>query len=148
MANQQSHNKKELEKRRLQKKKEKEERKEQRKAEPKRSFEDMLAYVDENGNISSTPPDLQKKKVINEADVVLGSRNVGGHITATGRRTGKVLFFNKSKGFGFIKDTETQESVFVHINSLETEINEQDLVSFETENGAKGPVAVQVRREK
>lgn len=63
---QETFNKKELEKKWLQKRQEKEQRKEERKANASgKSFEDMLAYVDENGNITSTPPDLTRKKSIN-----------------------------------------------------------------------------------
>ncbi|MDO8899087.1 MAG: cold shock domain-containing protein, partial [Bacteroidales bacterium] len=60
-------------------------------------------------------------------------------------RKGIVSFYNDSKGFGFIKDSETQESVFVHVSNLLEEIREDNLVSFEVEKGPKGPTAVQVR---
>ena len=73
---QDSYSKKEKEKKRIKKKKAKLERREQRKVEkaesgPK-SFEEMLSYVDENGNLSSTPPDPSKKKQIKAEDIVLG----------------------------------------------------------------------------
>ena len=147
---QETFNKKELEKRRLQKRKEKEQRKEQRKSESKdgKSLDDMIAYVDEYGNLSSTPPDpLKKKLVIKEGDIDIGARNAGNSVHGAGQgpRTGKVTFFNKSKGFGFIKDTESGESVFVHANALETEIKENDSVSFEIGKGFKGSVALHVR---
>ncbi|MGZ5221919.1 MAG: cold-shock protein, partial [Chitinophagaceae bacterium] len=61
-------------------------------------------------------------------------------------RTGIVTFFNDAKGYGFIKDMETQESVFVHINSLTEEIKEQNKVTFEIEMGPKGANAVNVKR--
>jgi cold shock CspA family protein len=138
--------KKEKEKKKIQKRKDKEQRKEERKANAKegQTLEDMMAYVDENGNISSTPPDVTKKRVIKEEDIVLGSRNIEGR-TGPAVRKGKVTFFNTSKGYGFIKDLETQESIFVHINSLTITIKENDKVTFETENGPKGPVAVKVK---
>ncbi|MBI9038838.1 MAG: cold shock domain-containing protein [Bacteroidales bacterium] len=60
-------------------------------------------------------------------------------------RKGVVAFFNESKGFGFIKDMETKESVFVHANNLLEEIKEGNLVSFEVEMGPKGPTATQVK---
>lgn len=145
---QETFNKKELEKKRLQKRKEKEQRKEDRKANAKdgTSFEDMLAYVDEHGNISSTPPDpLKRKSIIKTDDIVLGSRNNGSVNQAGAARQGRVTFFNTSKGFGFIKDTENGESVFVHSNGLTMPIKENDLVSFETERGFKGLNAVRVK---
>ncbi|MBV5334217.1 MAG: cold shock domain-containing protein [Sulfuricurvum sp.] len=60
-------------------------------------------------------------------------------------RKGSVTFFNTSKGFGFIRDLETQESVFVHVNNLLEEIKEGNLVNYEVEMGQKGPTAVQVK---
>jgi cold shock CspA family protein len=54
-------------------------------------------------------------------------------------------FFNDAKGYGFIKDLETQESVFVHINSLTEEIKEHNKVTFEVEMGPKGSNAVRVK---
>src|SRR6188768_3121374 len=103
---QETSNKKDMEKKKLQKKKEKEQRKEERKAAAKdgKSFEDMLAYVDENGNITSTPPDPTKKKVINEEDIVIGVPKKGPGEEVEVVRKGKVTFFNTSKGYGFIKD--------------------------------------------
>ncbi len=146
---QETFNKKELEKKRLQKRKEKEQRKEERKANAKEgsSLEDMMAYVDENGNISSTPPDPTRRKTnIKTEDIVIGSRNNGSVNQGGGsERQGRVTFFNTSKGFGFIKDVENGESIFVHSNGLSTPIKENDLVSFETERGFKGLNAIKVK---
>ena len=144
---QETFNKKELEKKRLQKRKEKEERREQRKAEAKdgKSFEDMLAYVDENGNITSTPPAPTKKKKITEADVNLESRNKCGVQAPDERRSGCVAFFNNSKGYGFIRYSIMQESLFAHSNDLENSINENDYVTFEIGRSFKGNVAQHVR---
>ncbi len=63
-------------------------------------------------------------------------------------RKGIVTFFNDSKGYGFIKDLETQESVFVHINSLTEPIKENNKVIFEVEMGPKGANAVRVKLAK
>lgn len=145
---QETFNKKELEKKRLQKRKDKEQRKEERKANAKegQSWESMMAYVDENGNISSTPPDPNRKKAtINADDIVTGSRNIGGQQLPQAH-LGKVTFFNTSKGYGFIKDSTTGDSVFVHMNSLITPIRENDQVSFEVERGPKGLNAVRVKK--
>lgn len=139
--------KKEKEKKRIQKRKEKEQRKAERKANAKtgQSLEDMMAYVDENGNISDSPPDPTKKKVIKESDIVLGSRNVEG-MNVNPIRKGRITYFNVAKGYGFIKDMNTQESIFVHNNALTTPVKENDLVSFETENSVKGLAAVSVKK--
>lgn len=142
---QETFNKKELEKKRAQKKKEKEERKQQRKENAKsgQSLDDMMAYVDENGNISTTPPDPLKKNTISVNDIVTGSRNIGGTVASV--RTGKVSFFNAAKGFGFIIDSDSGERVFVHVNALKSTLSENDKVSFETERGPKGLQARDVK---
>lgn len=137
--------KKELEKKKLKKRKEKEARKEERKANGGgQSFEDMLVYVDENGQLTSTPPDPSKKIEIDADSIVLGARNSNAGYVEEPLRKGTVTFFNTSKGYGFIKDSETGESIFVHINGLVDQVNENDKVNFETERGPKGMNAVNV----
>jgi cold shock CspA family protein len=139
--------KKEKEKKKQQKKKEKEQRKADRKANAKtgQSLDDMIAYVDENGNFSATPPDPLRKQVINQNEIVLGSRNIEGMITNPIRK-GRVTYFNHDKGYGFIKDLKTQESIFVHNNALTIALKENDMVSFEAENGFKGLQAMNVKK--
>ena len=137
--------KKELEKKKLKKRKEKEARKEERKANSGgQSFEDMLVYVDENGQLTSTPPDPTKKIEVDADSIVLGARNSNAGYVEDPLRKGTVTFFNTSKGYGFIKDSETGESIFVHINGLVDQVNENDKVNFETERGPKGMNAVNV----
>jgi cold shock CspA family protein len=144
---QETFSKKEKEKKRLQKRKEKEERKAERKANAKQgqSLEDMMAYVDENGNISSTPPDPTNKRKVKEEDIVLGSRNRKGMEQIVTRK-GKVTYFNTSKGYGFIKDLVSQESIFVHSNALTFTIKENDILVFETEETVRGLSAKNLRR--
>lgn len=140
-------NKKEREKKRKQNKKEKAERKQERQENSKNDTnpESMYAYLDENGNLSSKPPDPRKKIIINVEDIELG---VPKHEPVNPEdliRKGTVTFFNDSKGYGFIKDQVTQESVFVHINALTEAIKENNKVTFEIEMGPKGPTAVNVK---
>ena len=59
--------------------------------------------------------------------------------------TGKVKFFNESKGFGFIVDNESSKEYFVHISGLIDEIRENDEVSFDHAEGKKGLNAVNVK---
>ena len=59
-------------------------------------------------------------------------------------KTGKVKFFNQSKGFGFIKDNESDKEFFVNISGLVDQINENDEVTFELQEGRKGLNAVNV----
>jgi hypothetical protein len=60
MANSASYNKRQVEKNKRAKRKEKLKKKEERKNSPKSTFDDMIAYVDENGVIVSTPPENEK----------------------------------------------------------------------------------------
>lgn len=60
--------------------------------------------------------------------------------------TGTVKFFNEAKGFGFIKDNETGKEVFVHATGLVDKIRENDAVTFDITEGAKGPSAVNVKK--
>ena len=145
---QESFSKKENEKKRQKKQLEKAERREERQANKKdSSLEEMLAYVDENGNITSTPPDpTRKKKEINAEDIVLGVPKQEDREPEEVTRTGTVTFFNASKGYGFIKDAASQESIFVHVNALGSlTLLEGNRVTFEIEPGMKGPTAVRVK---
>ncbi|MFF5383234.1 cold-shock protein [Pedobacter suwonensis] len=143
-----TYSKKENEKKRLKKQKDKQEKKEERQANAKKglTLEDMMAYVDENGNISSTPPDPKKKKIINTEDIQIGISRQEDIVDENPVKKGTVTFFNDSKGYGFIKNTETQDSIFVHANGLITQIKEGDKVTFEVEMGQKGPTAVKVSK--
>jgi len=60
-------------------------------------------------------------------------------------KTGTIKFFNATKGFGFIKDQESGEDIFVHSSGLQDDIRENDNVTFDTQNGKKGLNAVNVR---
>jgi cold shock CspA family protein len=141
--------KKEKEKQKRQHKKEKEERKEVRKANSKKGagLDEMMAYLDENGNISSTPPDPTKKVEINAEDISLGPSRYVAEEQEVGR-TGIVTFFNETKGFGFLRDLKTQESIFLHINQLSGPVKEGEKLSFEVERGPKGLSAVNVSKVK
>jgi len=139
--------KREKEKKRQQKQEEKQRRKEERKANATGGgLESMLAYVDENGRLTSTPPDPSKKLDIDASEIELGvpKRTAADEVPA--ERVGKVDFFDSSKGFGFIKEDGTQERFFVHISGLVDEVSEGTKVAFEVERGQKGLNAVRVRK--
>ena len=61
-------------------------------------------------------------------------------------KKGKLIFFNDDKGYGFIREDDTQEKYFVHINNMLNEIIENDKVSFELERGPKGMNAIRVSK--
>jgi cold shock CspA family protein len=142
-----SFNKKDQEKARAKKRKEKEQKKEERKASSGKGkgFNDMIAYVDAYGNILSTPPDPGIKEEINVEDIKISTSRKEEIDPADLIRKGTVVFFNDSKGFGFIIDDESQEKIFVHINELEKQVRENDKVTFEVEKGPKGLNAVRVK---
>ena len=126
---QETYSKKEKEKKKIAQRKEKEEKKQERKANAvKGGLDTMMAYVDENGNITDTPPDPTKKLVFNVEDMQLGATKIET-VVEEPNRTGTVTFFNDAKGFGFIKDAVNQESLFVHANQLNDQIKENDKVN-------------------
>ena len=143
---QETFNKKEVRNKKEKKRKEKEKKRLARKEnEKKGNLDDMIAYVDENGMITSTPPDPGKKKDIKLEDVKISIARRDPTQAPDPIRKGIVTFFDESKGFGFIKDSETQESVFFHVNNILEEIKEDNVVRFEVEMGQKGPTATQVK---
>jgi cold shock protein len=58
---------------------------------------------------------------------------------------GTVKFFNEAKGFGFIKDENSTKEYFVHTSGLNDSIKENDVVTFDLEQGKKGLNAVNVK---
>ncbi len=60
-------------------------------------------------------------------------------------KTGTVKFFNTEKGFGFIKETDSQAEHFVHVSGLIDKINEGDQVTYDLKEGKKGLNAINVR---
>ena len=141
---QETFGKKEREKKRLKKREEKAKKKEQRKASDQDS---MFVYVDENGHLVDTPPDPSKKIKVDAESIVLGiPKKEESDEEIDPVRKGRVEFFNGSKGYGFIKDTDTQGKFFVHINGCLEEIKENNMVQFELEKGMKGMNAVRVKK--
>ncbi len=143
---QETYSKKEKEKKRLKKRKEKEEKRQERKAASVGgSLDKMMAYIDEHGNISDTPPDPDAKIEFELEDIVTSvPKQEEFDMDAT--REGKIDFFNTDKGFGFIKEISTNESYFVHYKGLIDDVTEGDKVSFELEKGMKGLNAINVKK--
>ncbi|MDK2978117.1 MAG: hypothetical protein PWP52_831 [Bacteroidales bacterium] len=142
---QESFNKKEVRRKKEKKRKDKVQKKLEKREGEKNSLDDMIAYVDKNGVITSTPPDPDEKDDIKAEDILVSVPNKSEEDELDPIRKGTLTFFNDSKGYGFIKDSETKESIFVHINNILEEINEGNIVSFEIEKGPKGLVAVNVK---
>ncbi len=146
---QETFNKKEVRNKKEKKRKEKEKKRLAKKDNDKKSsLDDMIAYVDEFGQITDTPPDPDKKEEVNAEDIVVGIPKKEDTVSNDPIRKGTITFFNDAKGFGFIKDAETQESIFVHINNAEDDIREGNKVIFEVEMGDRGPAAFNVTIDK
>ena len=136
--------KRENEKKRLARRAEKQKRKEEKKLSPKaNSLDDMIAYVDENGMITSTPPTENiKKEEIKQEEIVISTPKKEKEVPTVMK--GRVEFFNTSKGFGFIKDLSGTEKYFFHVNNVMADISENDIVTFDLERGIKGVNAVNI----
>jgi cold shock CspA family protein len=136
--------KREREKQRTKKQEDKREKKKERKAGGKsKSLEDMMAYLDENGNLTDRPPDPKKIKVFRQEDIEIGVPKLEDRKPDVPRK-GIVAFFNTQKGYGFINDSESRERVFVHANELSVVIQENDKVTFLVQMGPKGLMATDV----
>ncbi len=143
---QETFNKKEVKNKKEKKRKDKAKKKQIKKESGKiSSFDDMIAYVDEFGRISSTPPDPNKKILVDANGIELSATKNEPSQKSDFIRKGVVTFFNESKGFGFIRDMESKQSVFVHANNLEEIIKENNIVTFEIGKGPKGPTALKVK---
>ncbi|WP_025742104.1 cold-shock protein [Aquimarina pacifica] len=144
---QQTFSKIEKEKKKLKKREEKQKKKLERKANSNKGngLDSMIAYVDENGYMTDTPPDPTKKKKIKAENIEIGvPKREKEEFDPV--KNGRVAFFNDSKGYGFINEEETQERYFVHVNGLLQEVRENDRVTFELERGPKGMNAVRVKK--
>jgi cold shock CspA family protein len=141
---QQSFIKNEKEKKRLKKREDKRRKMEARKAQKEPGQEIEFAYVDHDGNLTDTPPDPALKVEFDLESIPIGVTK-REKVKEDPVRTGKVSFFDSSRGFGFIIDTENQEKYFTHVSGLLDTIAEDDEVSFELERGPKGMNAVRVK---
>lgn len=145
-----SWNKKERENKKKQERKHKEEKKQERKetSSKGKGLDEMMAYLDENGNLTSVPPDPRRRIEFKVEDIETGvpkQRELGPEDLI---RKGIITFFNDQKGFGFIEDNETGHRIFVHQSAANMPLKEGMQVKFETEKGPKGLTAVNVSANK
>ena len=145
---QETWSKREKEKKKQKKKEDKMKRKEQRQEDSAggSSFDDMIAWVDADGNPTNTPPDPNAKKVkVKAEDIIIGIPPKEDDDEGDAVKEGTVSFYDDSKGYGFIKVKGTGESLFTHVKSHIDEIKEGNHVSFDVAPGDKGPVAINVK---
>ncbi len=132
--------KRDREKTKQQKRQDKQKRKDERASAGTRSFDDMIAYVDENGVFHDTPP--EPKKEIELDDIIISTPKQED--VEEEPMKGRVEYFTSDKGYGFIKDSESGEKYFFHISSAPAEIAEGNQVTFEIERGTRGMNAVRI----
>jgi cold shock CspA family protein len=106
----------------------------------------MIAYVDENGRITSEPPDPTSRTKVKVEDIEISIPRQSSEKPAKELHVGIITLFNNSKGYGFIRDLSTQKSLFVHINDMEESMSESDRVTYEVEQGIKGLKAIHVKK--
>lgn len=149
MARPISTSKRDNEKKRESKRLEKLKRKEERKSNNSKgaALEDMLAYVDENGQITSTPPLPTDKRDDVELEDIVISTPKKDHSQEDEAYQGRVEFFNESKGYGFIKDMNSVRKYFFHISAAPKNIKEGSVVRFDLERGKRDLNAVNIKLE-
>lgn len=139
-----SFSKKENSKKKIKKQQDKVSRREDRKANNNKgkSLDDMIVYVDINGNFTSVPPHLQVKN-----DDLVNKRNANRRMAndKDAIYTGIVTYFSE-KGYGFITEDVTNENVFFHYAQLNQEVNKHDKVSFKKESTPKGSRAIDINK--
>lgn len=136
-----SFSKKEGNKKKAKKKQDKVLRREDRKVNNNKgkSLEDMIIYVDKNGNFTSIPPHLQV-----EEDLI--SRNTNSN-EASEIYSGMINFLHE-KGYGFITEDKTRDSIFFNYDVNSFPFKKNDKVSFKKESSLKGFKATQITKNK
>jgi cold shock CspA family protein len=138
--------KKDVRTRKEKKRKEKEKKRLERKeSKGSGSSDDMIAFVDEFGNITSTPPEESERSTVNAEDIVIGIPKNEDPDPDETTHQGVVSFFDDSKGFGFIKSPDFKQDIFVHVNGILEPIKEGNKIIFEVVKAAKGLNAINVK---
>jgi cold shock CspA family protein len=106
----------------------------------------MIAYVDENGFLTDTPPTTEKKEHVRIEDIEISVPP--GKRTETATLKGRVEYFNEEKGYGFIKHLASVDKYFFHVNDCHDTVGVGSIVSFELERKPKGLNAVNVTVDK
>jgi CspA family cold shock protein len=138
--------KKEKREKKAKKKQEKAHKMEERKVNNSKGkgLEGMMAYLDENGNLTSVrPPADRRMKEVEVHDIQLGAAPVEA---VDVRKKGIVSFYSE-KGYGFITEEKSREKIFVHNSELSQPVREGDKVTFEIGKTDRGLNAFRVEKE-
>ncbi|GEM52937.1 cold shock domain-containing protein [Empedobacter brevis] len=139
-----SYSKKENIKKKEKKREEKRLQREERKTNNNKgkSLEEMIAYVDINGNLTDVPPHLQNR----EEDLLSRQENPNEVVDPAKLYTGIVNSLNE-KGFGFITEEKTNDSIFFHQSQLKQEVKKYDKVTYKKEVSEKGFRAIEINKK-
>ena len=147
--------KRDREKLKEQKRQEKQKRKDERKSGGTSSFEDMIAYVDENGILHTTPQDVKPKTEIDVSQIEISTpKQEEMEILPS---TGRVEYFTASKGYGFIKESDAITKITEELKQANSigavdgdaivtagTADANGKVTFEIERGTRGLAAVRI----
>lgn len=139
-----SFSKKENSKKKTKRQQDKVLRREDRKANNNKgkSLDDMIVYVDINGNFTSTPPHLQNKdEDLAKARKSADKTTVNEDTVFTG-----IVTYLSEKGYGFITEDKTGENVFFHHGQLNQPVDKHDKVSYKKESTLKGDRAINIKK--
>ncbi|WLD23778.1 cold shock domain-containing protein [Flavobacterium dauae] len=136
-----SFSKKENNKKKNKKLQDKQSRREDRKSNNNKgkSLDDMIVYIDINGNFTSVPPHLQNR----DEDLAAAKKSRNVVETEDTVCNGTVTYTNE-KGYGFITEEKTGENIFFHQGQINQPINKHDKVSFTKESTLKGDRAINI----
>jgi len=138
-----SFSKKENFKKKVQKAKEKAQKREERKTvnNKGKSLDDMIMYVDANGQLTSTPPDNSNVEEFDINNIQLGAAPIEAEeLVKTG-----IITFLSDKGYGFITEDSSKENVFFHTNNATEVLKKGNKVSYEKEKSPKGFSAIDIK---
>ncbi|MGD1320181.1 cold shock domain-containing protein [Chryseobacterium sp. 2R14A] len=138
-----SFSKKENFKKKIQKAKEKAQKREERKTvnNKGKSLDDMIMYVDANGQLTSTPPDNSNVEEFDINNIQLGAAPIEAEELV---KTGIITFLSE-KGYGFITEDSSKENVFFHTNNATEVLKKGNKVSYEKEKSPKGFSAIDIK---
>ncbi len=138
-----SFSKKENFKKKLQKQKEKAMRREERKEsnDKGKTLDDMIMYVDANGQFTSTPPNKSDDEGVDLNNIQLGAAPIEAENPI---KSGIITFFSE-KGYGFITEEKSKENIFFHSNNCTEMVKKGNKVSFEIEKSPKGLSAIDIK---
>lgn len=138
-----SFSKKENFKKKVQKAKEKAQKREERKTvnNKGKSLDDMIMYVDANGQLTSTPPDNSSVEEFDINNIQLGAAPIEAEELV---KTGIITFLSE-KGYGFITEDSSKENVFFHTNNATEVLKKGNKVSYEKEKSPKGFSAIDIK---